>query len=63
MKFLNASRLQSIANDSLNDLLQLHELDVDDRIQRQSQCIFYIKPNIGEHLIHYLKVISRIQHW
>ncbi|XP_039493419.1 vacuolar protein sorting-associated protein 13B isoform X3 [Drosophila santomea] len=62
MKFLNASRLQSIANDSLNDLLQLHELDVDDRIQRQSQCIFYIKPNIGEHLIHYLKVISRIQH-
>ncbi|KAH8383835.1 hypothetical protein KR009_010773 [Drosophila setifemur] len=61
MKFLNASRLQSIANDSLNDLLQLHEQDVDDRIQRQSQCIFYIKPNIGEHLIHYLKVISRIQ--
>ncbi|XP_017076320.2 vacuolar protein sorting-associated protein 13B [Drosophila eugracilis] len=62
MKFLNASRLQSIANDSLSDLLQLHEQDVDDRIQRQSQCIFYIKPNIGEHLIHYLKVISRIQH-
>ncbi|XP_017041700.1 vacuolar protein sorting-associated protein 13B isoform X2 [Drosophila ficusphila] len=56
MKFLNASRLQSIANDSLNDLLQLHEQDVDDRIQRQSQCIFYIKPNIGEHLIHYLKI-------
>ncbi|KAH8342100.1 hypothetical protein KR059_012058 [Drosophila kikkawai] len=61
MKFLNASRLQSIANDSLNDLLQLHEQDVDDRIQRQSQCIFYIKPNIGEHLIHYLKVINRIK--
>ncbi|KAH8293565.1 hypothetical protein KR054_001628 [Drosophila jambulina] len=61
MKFIHASRLQSIANDSLNDLLQLHEQDVDDRIQRQSQCIFYIKPNIGEHLIHYLKVISRIK--
>ncbi|XP_044314696.1 vacuolar protein sorting-associated protein 13B isoform X2 [Drosophila rhopaloa] len=62
MKFLNASRLQSIVNDSLNDLLQLQEQDIDDRIQRQSQCMFYIKPNIGEHLIHYLKVISRIQH-
>ncbi|KAH8278838.1 hypothetical protein KR018_010220 [Drosophila ironensis] len=61
MKFLNASRLQSISNDSFCDLLQLHEQDVVDRIQRHSQCIFYIKPNIGEHLILYLKVIGRIQ--
>lgn len=61
MKFLNASRLQSIAHDSLSDLLQVPEQDAVDRIQRQSQCIFFIKPNIGEHLMHYLKVINRIQ--
>ncbi|XP_017091950.2 intermembrane lipid transfer protein VPS13B isoform X1 [Drosophila bipectinata] len=61
MKFLNASRLQGIAHDSLSDLLQVPEQDALDRMQRQSKCIFFIKPNIGEHLIHYLKVINRIQ--
>ncbi|XP_023036340.1 vacuolar protein sorting-associated protein 13B isoform X1 [Drosophila willistoni] len=61
MKFLNSSTVYSMTHDSLSDLLQLQNDVPDERIQRQTQCIFYIKPNIGEHLIHYLKLISRMQ--
>ncbi|XP_032596259.1 vacuolar protein sorting-associated protein 13B isoform X2 [Drosophila grimshawi] len=59
INFLNASRAHALANDSLSDLLQLNEQDLEDPVRRRTQCIFYIKPNIGEHLMHYLKVISQ----
>ncbi|XP_023169164.2 vacuolar protein sorting-associated protein 13B isoform X2 [Drosophila hydei] len=64
ISFLNASRVHGpTCNDSLSDLLQLHDQDQarDTHLRRQTQCIFYIKPNIGQHLIHYLKVISQTQ--
>ncbi|XP_030558700.1 vacuolar protein sorting-associated protein 13B isoform X2 [Drosophila novamexicana] len=62
ISFLNASRTHGPTNDTLSDLLQLHEQDQDQDehdARRQTQCIFYIRPNLGEHLIHYLKVISQ----
>ncbi|XP_022217026.2 LOW QUALITY PROTEIN: vacuolar protein sorting-associated protein 13B [Drosophila obscura] len=61
LKFLNTSRLHTIANDSLSDIFQLNELEVDHQLKRQTQCIFYIQHNFGRHLIHYLKVIGRMQ--
>ncbi|XP_017859321.1 PREDICTED: vacuolar protein sorting-associated protein 13B isoform X2 [Drosophila arizonae] len=64
ISFLNASRVHGpMCNDSLSDLLQLHDQDQarDDHLRRQTQCIFYIKPNIGQHLIHYLKVLGQTQ--
>ncbi|XP_030371450.1 vacuolar protein sorting-associated protein 13B isoform X2 [Scaptodrosophila lebanonensis] len=56
MKFLNSSRMLEITADSLNDLLHVHDDHIE---QRQTQCVFFIKQNVGEHLVHYLKVISR----
>ncbi|XP_017140957.1 vacuolar protein sorting-associated protein 13B isoform X2 [Drosophila miranda] len=61
MKFLNTSRLHTIANDSLSDIFQLNEHEMDYHLKRQTQCIFYIQPNYGRHLIHYLKVVGRMQ--
>ncbi|XP_034127951.1 vacuolar protein sorting-associated protein 13B isoform X2 [Drosophila guanche] len=61
MKFLNTSRLHTRANDSLSDIFQLNEHEMDYHLKRQTQCIFYIQHNYGRHLVHYLKVISRIQ--
>ncbi|XP_064550817.1 intermembrane lipid transfer protein VPS13B isoform X2 [Drosophila montana] len=66
ISFLNASRVHGPTSDSLSDLLQLHDhdqdqdrdRDQDEHARRQTQCIFYIRPNLGEHLIHYLKVMS-----
>lgn len=59
MSFLNASRKHIIGSNELNDLMQLDYLE--DYSFRKTECMFYIKPNLGEHLIHYLKVIRKTQ--
>lgn len=60
MSFLNASRKHIIGSHELNNLMELDYLDHDIQF-RKTECMFYIKPNLGEHLIHYLKVIRQTQ--
>ncbi|KAM8707006.1 hypothetical protein ACLKA7_011160 [Drosophila subpalustris] len=61
MSFLNASRAHVTVNNSVNDLLEMSDQEEDNEVHRQTQCIFFLKPNMGEHLIHYLKVIRQTQ--
>ncbi|KAH8311151.1 hypothetical protein KR044_004588 [Drosophila immigrans] len=59
MSFLSASWAHTKI-DSLTDLLQMSDYE-DEDAHRQSQCTFFLKQNMGEHLIHYLKVIRQTQ--
>lgn len=59
MSFLNASRNHILASDKIDDLLTLNDLDNDYNKYRKTECVFYIRPNLGEHLIQYLKVIRQ----
>ncbi|XP_034117971.1 intermembrane lipid transfer protein VPS13B isoform X1 [Drosophila albomicans] len=58
--FLSSSWAHVKFNDSLSDLLHVSDHEEDDE-HRQSQCTFFLKQNMGEHLMHYLKVIRQTQ--
>ncbi|KAH8359232.1 hypothetical protein KR093_005309 [Drosophila rubida] len=58
MSFLSATWAQVRIFDSLVDLLHVSDHEEDEE-QRQSECIFFLKENLGEHLIHYIRVIHQ----